>query len=660
MLFESAVLSRFRVVWWLGGASLLLGAVLRLILWWRFGLQVDVAAADLPAILGSGLVNDAVECLYLLAPISLWIALLPDAWYRSMAARRLLLAGATLTLGVFAFTTFAEFFFFEEFNARFSIVAFDYLMYPTEVAGDIWQEYPVPLVALASAAFAVAGAWWLRRQGQAAPDAALPFRRRFPWLASHAVLLLLAAFFYPTDTLSLSANRVTNELAQNGISSFFRAALTSEIDFHANYASRDVGENLRLVEEHLLRGGGTFTRLADGRLDRRFPGRADGLGRLNVVLVSSESFGAEFSRLYGSDQDLTPNFDRFAQQGLWFAHTYASGTRTVRGLEALTSSIPPIPTVSILRRPANERIATWGAVMQQLGYRTSFLYGGYGYFDNMNYFYSQNGFEVLDRNQIEDVRFENIWGVSDEDLFDRSLQHFDELHASGQPFFSIVMTTSNHKPYTFRAGLEHLGIPEAGGGRAAGVRYADYALGRFLTAARRHDWFDDTIFVVVADHGARVYGKAQIPLKTYEIPLMIYAPGHVAPRRVDTLMTQIDVAPTVLGLLGLPYEAPFFGQDVLSTPDAERLAFFNHNHDVAIYRGGELSVLGLKKSVQSYHYDRATDSFSPSASDSGLERLGIAYYQTAYELYQQQRYKPASVPARTAARQPGQTSPPIG
>ncbi len=457
------------------------------------------------------------------------------------------------------------------------------------------------------------------------------------WLAAVA----LAAAFWSTDRLSRSDNRVENELAQNGISSFFRAARTSEIDYRANYMSADPRENLRLVAQSLARGGGSFTRLADGRLDRRFPARPDGLGRLNVVLVSSESFGAEFSRLYGSERDLTPNFDRFAQQGIWFRHAYASGTRTVRGLEAFASSIPPIPTVSILRRPGFEDVATWGAVMRANGYRTSFLYGGYGYFDNMNAFFGDNGFEVEDRRAIEHVRFENIWGVADEDLFDHALDYYDRLHAEGQPFFSIVMTTSNHTPFTFRAGLEAQGIPAEGGGRAAGVRYADFALGRFLEAAKKHAWFDDTLFVVAADHGARVYGAEDIPLRTYEIPMMFWSPKRLEPRRVDSLMTQVDLAPTVLGLLGLPYEAPFFGQDALRLPTEGRIAFFNHNHDVAIYRDGELVVFGLGKKAETFHYDPGSDRYTPAPADPQLERLGVAYFQTAYELFEGGRYRPS-------------------
>jgi phosphoglycerol transferase MdoB-like AlkP superfamily enzyme len=648
---QSVVHQRLRLLFALSAGSLLTGLVLRAWLWSQFGLPAGVEASTLPLILTCGLLNDAVVSLYIFLPLAVYTAWLPDSWYDSRANRVVLATGSWLTLFGLVFLAVAEFYFFEEFDARFNLVAFDYLAYPTEVVGDVRAEYPVVTVILVAAMLASAGVWWILRMSDARytrPTAA--WQRQKP-LALHALAALLAIALWSTDTLSLGSNRVANELTQNGLSSFVRAAMTNEIDYHANYRSGDPAENFALLARELERGGGRLMHLAENRLDRSFAARAQGLGRLNIVLVSSESFGAEFSRLYGSVRDLTPSFDAYAQRALWFSNAYASGTRTVRGLEAFASSIPPIPTVSILRRPGNEHIATWGAVMRSLGYRTSFLYGGYGYFDNMNYFFANNGFEVLDRRSIEDVRFENIWGVSDEDLFDRSLSHLDALHSTGEPFFSIIMTTSNHKPFTFRAGLESFGIPASGGGRAAGVRYADYALGQFLEKAAGHAWFADTIFVVAADHGARVYGVQQIPLKTYEIPLMLYSPKHIPPRRVDALMTQIDIAPTVLGLLGLPYEAPFFGQDALNAPAENRVALFNHNHDIAIYREGHIVVFGLKKKVDTFRYDPATDTYAAIPRDPALERLGIAYFQTAYELFEQHRYQPSEasvVPVQVA------------
>lgn len=615
-----------------------LGFLGRVMLWARFGVEADVGAVRLPYVLGAGLVNDLVESLYLFAPFALYIVLLPDRWFRTTANRVVLYGGTIITLASLLYLNAAEYFFFEEFDARFNIVAFDYLAYPTEVFVDIWEAYPVVKVLLAAVTMGAIGTYLLRERVEQGVTSRAGLRERLVVFVPLAFMLVLAVAFYPTNALSWSANRVENELVQNGHSSFFRAARTSDIDYEAYYQSADMRANLDLLEKQLAVDGLDMTRLAEGRIDRKYAARPDGLGRLNVVVVASESFGAEFSRLHGSERDWTPNFDAYARKGLWFANTYASGTRTVRGLEAITASFPPIPTVSILRRPGNQGIATWGSVMNKLGYHSSFLYGGYGYFDDMNSFYAGNGFEVLDRTDITKVRFENIWGVSDEDLFDRAIEHFGQEYSQGQPFFSIVMTTSNHKPFTFRPGLEKFGVPAEGGGREAGVKYADYALGYFLQQAAKQPWFDDTVFVVVADHGARVYGKAEIPLSTYEIPLMIYAPQKLAPRQVDTLTTQIDIAPTVLGLLGLPYEAPFFGIDVLHASPEHRIALFSHNHDVAIYRDDELMVMRLGKTSQAYRYDRASGTFTAEPDVQNLLPLGVAYFQTAADLFKAHRY----------------------
>ena len=182
-------------------------------------------------------------------------------------------------------------------------------------------------------------------------------------------------------------------------------------------------------------------------------------------------------------------------------------------------------------------------------------------------------------------------------------------------------------------------MPATGGGREAGVRYADYALGRFLAAARGHPWLDRTVFVVVVDHGARVYGRAQIPPKTYEIPCLVWAPGYIRPQRVDVLASQIDIAPTVLGLLGFGYRAPFFGQDVLAEMPGARMALFNHNHDVALFSDGKLVVLGMQRQVTTWTYDKSLDTFAPTARIPDLEALTIGYFQTAFDLFRTHRYQ---------------------
>lgn len=632
--------NRFAPLLGLMGIYVVIGVALRLVLWWQFGREVDVTAAALAWMLPVGTFNDFIQGVYLFTPFMLYLVLMPDRAYRSRINRGILSVGIVTSLVGLLYLACVEYFFFEEFSARFNLVAVDYLMYPTEVIGDIRDAYPVKTVlaltvAAGLAAFVAGRCWWL-----ACGAAALRIGRRTRFALLHMALLAFGIGFVHAGTFGAldfsPSNRVAREIAANGTATFFKALRTSELEYPSYYLTRSREANRNRLAQYFATQGTPMRFTPDGRMARKFASRP-GLGKLNVVVVAEESFGAEFSKLYGSADDLTPNFDRIANNGLRFRNMYASGTRTVRGLEAITVSFPPIPSVSILRRPNNEGISTWGKVMDEQGYTTSFLYGGYGYFDNMNYFYGNNGFEVIDRNDIDSVRFENIWGVSDEDLFDRALAYFDASAATGKPFFSIVMTTSNHKPFTFREGVP--GVPAEGGGRAAGVRYADFALGYFLDEAEKHEWFHDTVFVVLGDHGARVYGKAEIPLKTYEIPMAIYAPGHIEPRVIDTLTSQIDVAPTVLGLLGLGYEAPFFGTDVLACVQCERMTLFSHNHDVAVYKDGDLAVLGLNKELSTLRYDRAGDAYTPIPPDEQLTDLGVAIYQTAYELFQDRNYR---------------------
>ncbi len=638
-----AALRPYRIVLLLGIVYLLVGALLRAILWTCFGADAAVSARQLPEIFTAGAVNDTVQALYLFSPFVLAGLALGNLGAGTRLRAPIQLIAVFLFLFAVLFVAVAEYFFFEEFDARFSLVAVDYLVHPKEVIGNIESSYPVGVtslvIALASALL-LALFWRPLALNRAV---AYTRRERLPGAMVHALLLVLVVTVHSTHALATGENRVANELAVNGISSFFEAARTNHIDYHLHYRSGDPAAMLDLLASNLSQRHGRFTRLAQGQVTRRYPARARGLGGLNVVVISEESFGAEYVGAYGDGRGLTPEFDALAKESILFANAYATGTRTVRGLEAISASIPPIPSESILKREGNQGITTWGEVMQQQGYHSSFLYGGYGYFDNMNAYFAGNGFATSDRADMPEPRFANIWGVSDEDLFAHALDYFDRRHATGQPFFSIVMTTSNHPPYTFPTGTP---VPPEGGGRKAGIRYADYALGQFMHAARGHPWFENTVFVIVADHGARVYGAAEIPLYSYEIPMLFYAPAHLKPRRIETLTSQIDIAPTILGLLGFGYEAPFFGEDVLNWTGGPRTLLFNHNHKVAIYRDGELAILGLQRGVQSVRYrqdmsrpKKERDIYTTIALDPSLINLATAYYQTAYDLFQSGRYQ---------------------
>ena len=349
------------------------------------------------------------------------------------------------------------------------------------------------------------------------------------------------------------------------------------------------------------------------------------------MVLLQESLGAEFVGAYGDPRGMTPNLDRLAKESLLFTRAYATGTRTVRGMEAVSASFPPVPAESIVKRQHNEGLFNWSGVMTKLGYQPTFVYGGFGTFDNMNYFFANNGYQVFDRTDFDKPAFANIWGVSDEDLFRNAVRIFERQHDRGERIFSIVMSTSNHKPFTFPAGVP--GVQEKGGGRDAGVRYADYAIGRFFDMAQSQPWFANTLFVIVADHGARAYGREDVPVPTYEIPLMIYSPKHVKPGKFEQLTSQIDIAPTVLGLLDASYDSLFFGRDVLREPSPGRFIPLNHNRDIALFNGDTLVEIGFRKSSAQFTYDRTSHQQCRVPVTPDYLNETIATFQKAYELF---------------------------
>ncbi len=632
-------LGRWRLPALFGSLFIGLGFGLRIVLWMALGQRSGVTLGTVPKILFYGIWADLRIAIIILAPVSLYLWLVPNQLFRRLGHRALGWALAFCAFFAAGYLACVEFFFFEEFDSRFNLVAVDYLLYPHEVLTNIWDSYPVPATVAAIGLFAIICSWALRRYLRSGLSAIQSFKTRSRWAFGHLALLLLALVPLTSAAKPFSENRSAEQMASNGLASFAEALRTSELDYHQYYRT---GEPTKLRERLVSEIGTSRTNIVPPgkeRLGWLSPPRPGSQARKpNVVVLVEESFGAEFVGVYGNDTGLTPAFDELSKEGLLFSNAYATGTRTVRGLEAITASFPPIPSVSIVKRPGGDHVANWGGVMRSLGYDTSFLYGGYGYFDNMNQFFSGNGFEVKDRTDIEDQTFANIWGVCDEDLFRFAIQHFDQQQENGEPFFSIVLSTSNHKPFSFPEGIP--GVPTEGGGRKAGIRYADHAIGRFFALAKERSWYQNTLFVVVADHGARVYGAAQIPLFSYEIPLLLIWPEGIEPGVVDRPISSMDLAPTVLGFLGQTYEAPFFGQDVMiRPPDHQPVLLFNHNHDVGALRGDRLVVLGLGQSVGTYNYQRRTNSFEEIPADGDLVELATAYYQTAFDLFRDGNYR---------------------
>jgi len=612
----------------------------------------SLPAADLARGFAIGLGFDLVAATYALTPFFLWLAFAPGVLARSRVYR----AATLLWFLAICFCTLlvavSEWLFWDEFGARFNFIAVDYLLYTHEVLANIWQSYPTGklLVALALAAFVLtallARPLW---RWAAAPC---------HWRAALVSVLVLAGLaggatrFVDSDSKNFSQRDAANELAGNGVYEFFSAFRRNELSYDRYYATLPLDQAMSIVRAGFP--GAQWVNPENGGVERLEAGRG-AERRLNVILVSVESLGAEFLGSYGDSRGLTPNLDRLARESLWFSRVYATGNRTVRGLEALALALPPTPGQSIVRRPFNGKLFSLGSVFEDKNYSVLFAYGGYGYFDNMNAFFDANDYRVVDRRGIPSSRieFENVWGVADEHLYDQVIEEMDrdtQEHPERR-VFAHVMTTSNHRPYTYPAG--RIDIP-SGKGREGAVKYTDYAIGRLLERAKTRPWFKDTIFVITADHGASARGTSQIPVDKYLIPVFVYSPAHVAPARVDRLMSQIDIAPTLLGLLDFRYYTKFLGRDLLhSAPEGDR-AFVGNFQTLAYLKGDRMAVLQTKQKAGVEKFGGGVQ-ISSRIDDAAMVREAISFYQVASHLFRNGLYldEEQLVPENRAAAAPG-------
>jgi phosphoglycerol transferase MdoB-like AlkP superfamily enzyme len=595
-----------------------------------------------PGLFVRGLGFDAMVLAFVLAPALAWVALLPQRWQASSRWLRPLCFG--LSAAALLFLALSEWTFWLEFSSRLNFIALDYLMYTQEVIGNVRQSYPVGWLLTGVAALALGLTWLCRASLAAAPRLRPRGRQRLAWLALALLLPTASWQLADLDDMAFSGNAFANELSGNGLMTLAAAMRRNELDYERFYATLPEAQAQAVLQQLGLAGAGGASLMALGAQApeaalhpgavkvqaQSQPWAAQPLRQpaRNVVLITVESLSAQFMGSLGDKRQLTPRLDALAKDGLLFTHMYATGTRTVRGLEASSLGTPPIPGQSIVRRPHNEHLSTLGELLRPQGVQAMFFYGGYGYFDNMNAYFAGNAYRVLDRTDIPkaNIGFENVWGVGDEFLFNHVIGELDQQHAQGQRFMAHVMTTSNHRPYTYASG--RIDIPSPGG-REGAVKYTDFSIGQFMDQAKTKPWFRDTVFVILADHCASAAGKTKLPVTGYHIPMLIYAPALIKPGRYEPLVSQIDVPPTILELLGAGQGSGFFGTSVFSQgPHFKRRAFISNYQELGYLTEDRLVVLGPKRRVETFAVDAQGQS-SPVEVDAVLRDEAVAYYQSA-------------------------------
>lgn len=536
----------------------------------------------------------------------------------------------------------ATFPFVAQYDVRPNYLFIEYLKYPQEVTSMILKEYPLQLsVALT---MLVMSAWaYLRFSPLRLTDAMqTPLWKRlllFPVIAVILFIGIRSSFGHRPANISdalYSTNRMANEIAKNSLYSIGYAykSYTKEENLVKPYGKIELSEAYARVGKKLnIDSGGEFP--FNRTEATHFPAQKP----KNLVIFIQESMGSQFVGFSGGDASITPNMEKLSHEGIAFTNLFSNGTRSIQGLAGMSSGYLPLPGEGVVKRNKSQSdFFTVASLLKPLGYKSSFIYGGEGRFDNMRSWYMGNGFdEVIEQKDYENPSFVSTWGVSDEDLVLKANEKFKSHTAKGEKFVSVIFSSSNHSPFELPEGkIDFIsGKPKKGVENA--VKYADFAIGRLFELAKKEAYYKETVFVVVADHNIRVYGDDLVPVNMFHIPALIISDG-VKPQKFDTLSTQPDVLATALDMIGVNLTYPVLGHSIYSDKK-QQIALMLFNDMFALRDHEKIAIIQPNKEASTFTYKN--ERLLPASHDKELERDALAFVTVMDDMYNKKLFRVA-------------------
>ncbi len=642
---------RFQLLKTFSITFLVFSFIIRAILYFLSFNHFNFSLLSFIKIFSIGFIFDIGSLSYILAAYTIYLLLIPNRFYGSKLDRIITKFSYGFFMFLLIFSFLAEIPFWQEYQRRYNFIAVDYLLYTYEVIENIHQSFPLPLLIAIIILVLIISIRFAKKQS--AYKNTFESRNCFVTKLKPAILIFLTFGIFHFGIKNTQAeifnNINENELAKSGLYSFFAAYKSNELNYNDFYLTLPKKENFKITRnlvtasnDSLLNSNNSILRFTKNSGEEKKP---------NIIFIGLESMSASFLKRYGNTKNLTPTLDSLHKESIAFTNMYATGTRTIRGLEAISLAIPPTPGRSIVKRKNNKNLFTIGEVFKQKGYSRTFIYGGDAHFDNMLNFFSYNEFDIVDRrkwhrikeklptkrNRINDdeVTFENAWATCDENLFNKVLKVADNQSQLNEPFFHFVMTSSNHQPYTFPEGL----IDSNEKTRDNAVKYSDKALQKFFEKAKTKSWFTNTVFVIVADHCAYSAGRTEINIKNHHIPAYIFNLRDKTPTEVNKLSSQIDIFPTLFGYLNWSYKTNFFGKDISKMTKNDERAFIGNHRKVSLLKNNKLLVLETQKKHASYHWNKEKNTLSQEKINPDLLKETISYYQSAFELFKSGKIK---------------------
>lgn len=538
--------------------------------------------------------------------------------------------------------------FISEYTLRPNQLFIDYLIYPREVLAMLWEGYKLEIFLILSLTLAFATGFW-RFCGRT-----LQTFERQRWHA-HLLILLLGV-----PVLALAARSTLGHRPINPAMVAFSAdPLLNQLTLNSAYSvaftlySRSKSEKQaadlygRMEEAEIVQrvGAAMATPPAPQQAGTHTLHTLEPLHtgpRRNIVILLQESLGARFVGKLGGAPGLTPSLDRLMDQGWVFTRFFATGTRSVRGIEAVTTGFVPGPAEAVVKLPRSQHdFFTIFSALRAQGYHTQFIYGGEAHFDNMRSFFLGNGVqEVVDLPKFKHRAFVGSWGASDEDLYQQAHDEFLKLHQQGRPFVSLVFTSTNHTPFEFPDGRIAIAPGTEKQTRENAIRFSDWALGEFFSKAQASPYWANTVFMVVADHDARIYENDLMPIRSFHIPALILG-GGIAPRRDDQIASSLDVVPTLLSQAGVRAQIPTVGRD-LGRPlghagQARAMMQFDQHFGYLVQ--DQLVVLQPQKPPVHYQVDWVRWQMRPAPEQPELARDAQAHVLWSSLAYRQGTYR---------------------
>lgn len=608
---------------------------------WKFERVTNTG--KLMEILLQGLRVDLIQlCLMLLIPLLLAPVLAISKLFKIWQKFTYFWVTACIVLLVFLEASTPGF--IMEYDVRPNRIFVEYLKYPKEIFNMLWRGFKVDI--FAGLGFTLLAIWGMRRFMRPWLVANKTWSNKKIWIVWPLLFLLTALAIRSTlghrpanpALFAITQDSMVNSLILNSGYSVIYAAYSLQHESKSSqiYGKMDRADIFKLTGAQDSEIPTLKTLTPSVKRDKP----------LNLVIILQESLGATFVESLGG-VPVTPNLEKLKTEGIWFTQLYATGTRSVRGIEAVITGFQPTPADSTVKLSLSQKnFFSIAALLAKQGYYTEFIYGGESHFDNMRSFFMGNGFQhIVEQKDYKNPIFIGSWGASDEDLLNKTHEQLLAHHASGKPFFTLAFTSSNHAPFEFPDGrIDLYEEPKATDNNA--VKYADYAMGEFFKKAKASAYWKDTVFLVVADHDIRVRGDTLVPIERFHIPGLILG-ADIRPKTITAIASQIDLPVTVLSLMGINAPHPMTGQDLSNIPAdylGRAMMQYNYNfawmqqtadaNSVVVFREDKPAAFGVYD-MQNKHLIETT--MPENAKE--IEQRALANSLLPTLLYTEQRYR---------------------